>query len=135
MPSAYQTPHIRDRWLLDLYLEQEGRCYSCGVVMTNYRIGDKRIQKGQAATFEHVVPQSKGGADGRYNLVLTCETCNTSRGNGRLIHYSERFTGQVNLLCQYYEKSLQTRFEQLQEKELQELEVLRQETVMARMAS
>ncbi|WP_128106894.1 HNH endonuclease [Mycolicibacterium elephantis] len=36
---------------------------------------------GQASTWDHVVPVSKGGGHGRLNVRPACAHCNYSRGN------------------------------------------------------
>jgi 5-methylcytosine-specific restriction endonuclease McrA len=37
--------------------------------------------RGQAATVDHVVPRSRGGADAWDNLVACCLRCNGAKGN------------------------------------------------------
>lgn len=33
------------------------------------------------ATFDHVVPLSKGGTNAQHNLVLACQSCNKAKGD------------------------------------------------------
>lgn len=40
-------------------------------------------------TIDHVVPQSKGGRDGLYNLVLACRSCNSSKRDTLYVDFSE----------------------------------------------
>jgi hypothetical protein len=32
-------------------------------------------------TFDHFIPQSKGGTDARHNLIPACHYCNSAKGN------------------------------------------------------
>jgi len=66
-------PHVRDR----LAEAQNWRCCYCGV-----RMGGGTYEP-TAATFEHVVPRSRGGTNLVTNLVVACRRCNGERGNGR----------------------------------------------------
>jgi 5-methylcytosine-specific restriction endonuclease McrA len=51
------------------YKAQKGRCYYCGVkVDDTYHV-------------DHVIPLSRGGANGPENLVIACPACNVSKGN------------------------------------------------------
>lgn len=55
---------------------QNHRCCFCGVRMGYF--GDK----GRQPTFEHVLARSRGGTDHIDNLVISCDKCNSSRGDG-----------------------------------------------------
>ena len=37
--------------------------------------------KYQESTLDHVVPTSKGSTDGLHNLVISCSSCNNTKGN------------------------------------------------------
>ncbi len=52
-----------------LYQEQGGRCFYCDEPITL-----------EQSTFDHKIPQSRGGKDGKYNLVIACFPCNKERG-------------------------------------------------------
>lgn len=67
-------PHVRDR----LAEAQNWRCCYCGVRMMGVTNDDPTF-----ATFEHVVPRSRGGTNLMANLVVACRQCNHERGNGR----------------------------------------------------
>lgn len=67
-------PAVRDR----LAEAQNWRCCYCGVRMMGEGPHDPA-----AATFEHIVPRSRGGTNLRANLVVACRACNLARGNGR----------------------------------------------------
>lgn len=50
----------------DLFDEQEGRCPYCNVFLRNWHV-------------DHKTPLSRGGANDKSNLQLTCPTCNTRK--------------------------------------------------------
>jgi 5-methylcytosine-specific restriction endonuclease McrA len=67
----FALPAIRPRpTRRAIYERDEGRCSYCG-----------RMLMRNEATIDHVVPKSRGGADGWTNLVLACEPCNTRKGD------------------------------------------------------
>jgi len=51
------------------YNAQQGRCYWCDVLV------------GDIYHVDHVIPLSRGGSDGRENIVISCPFCNVSRGD------------------------------------------------------
>lgn len=52
-------------------MERDGsHCYWCRKTLTL-----------KTATFEHIVPHSRGGSLANDNLVLACQPCNLARGN------------------------------------------------------
>ena len=63
-----------------MFIEQEGRCYYCGVDM---RAGPKPGGKPHpnSATVDHVYPKAWGGDTHPDNLVLSCWTCNHTKAN------------------------------------------------------
>ena len=50
--------------------EQHGQCFYCHRDLTL-----------QDAQLEHRIPLAAGGTDGRYNLVVSCESCNRTKGS------------------------------------------------------
>lgn len=70
-----------------MFSEQWGICFWCRGKMclpdksTLCLKKDKKIKN--EATFEHLVPKSKGGKDRYLNLVLTCLECNQKRGDDK----------------------------------------------------
>ena len=60
------------------YLRQHGRCYWCGE-----RVGKEYHR-------DHVFPVTKGGSNGRENLVIACPTCNLSKGAKLPHEFSDR---------------------------------------------
>ena len=72
-----------------LFKECGGNCLYCGVVMVQPTAlpgyGEVKISK-NTATFDHIIPRSKGG--GKYrkeNLLLCCYDCNQRKDNTSLI--------------------------------------------------
>lgn len=51
-----------------LFLAQEGRCAYC------------RVELGESAHLDHIIPLSKGGAHSDGNVQLLCPQCNLSKG-------------------------------------------------------
>lgn len=69
----------RRRWAKrTLMTKQAGICALCGEQM--------RLAAGapDEATFDHIVPVSRGGTDKITNLQLACRRCNEARGNTSL---------------------------------------------------
>ena len=62
-----------------LWTAQQGRCLWCG--RATWLPGTVRgeDQRGMA-TFEHIVPRSRGGTNTPDNLAVACSACNQSRG-------------------------------------------------------
>lgn len=60
---------------IELCEAQNWRCCYCPSCVSLWDDGAK------LATFEHVVPLSKGGASDKTNLVIACRDCNNVRGN------------------------------------------------------
>ncbi len=68
--------------IMELTIEQEGKCYYCKTAFKN------------ATGFEHVSldhkkPSSRGGSDAKVNLALTCQKCNSEKGQLDEKEYSE----------------------------------------------
>ena len=53
-----------------LYKEQKGKCYYCGCSL-----------KEEGYHIEHMMPLSRGGEHSLKNVVLSCPTCNFSKGS------------------------------------------------------
>jgi len=68
--------------LLDyLYEMFGGKCQYCGVLVereeyTTQGTSDRRVQ----ANVDHIVPKSSGGGNGPSNVVLACQSCNSTKG-------------------------------------------------------
>lgn len=54
-------------------------CYYCGVKLTRTN-----------ASFDHIVPLSRGGEDEKWNLVWCCKKCNMSKGYKLLSEWEDR---------------------------------------------
>lgn len=81
MSQPYLTP--RSAVFHSLWTAQSGLCALCDKPMLRNRFEapHARIWGKQRATFDHVVPRSKGGADTAENLQLAHARCNKIKGN------------------------------------------------------
>lgn len=61
-----------------LYKKQRGRCYFCERKCRKVGSSKKRPM---SPTREHLTPRSRGGCDSHKNVVMSCETCNTKKGD------------------------------------------------------
>ena len=66
-----------------LWTTQSGLCAMCGYEMLRNRFEapHARIWAQRRATFDHIIPRSKGGADNAENLQLAHARCNKIKGN------------------------------------------------------
>ena len=64
--SSARRKKLRDK----LVEEQGGKCFYCA----------KPFNQTNPATFEHIIPKSKGGYDTKTNAVASCNACNNERG-------------------------------------------------------
>ncbi|MEP1142085.1 MAG: HNH endonuclease [Henriciella sp.] len=81
MSQPYQ---LRKSELADeLWRRQTGRCAICDELMLQNRFEapHARIWAKQRATFDHIIPRSKGGPDTPENLQLAHAICNKIKGN------------------------------------------------------
>jgi 5-methylcytosine-specific restriction endonuclease McrA len=62
---------IRQDSRLAIYLRDGMKCAYCGT----------GVEDGAQLTLDHIRPWSKGGCNHATNLVTSCKTCNSSRGN------------------------------------------------------
>lgn len=60
---------------------QNHRCAYCGVdtFVSHWDQGKK--SESQKATFDHIIPRSKGGEDMMDNMIMACMDCNSVRGS------------------------------------------------------
>lgn len=64
-----------------LMMAQGGRCVYCQSSMV-LKFGDAKFMPPNLATFDHVVPLSKGGGGASANnLVLACRRCNSHKSS------------------------------------------------------
>lgn len=70
----------RDTLRQQLFVEQAGLCWICGLAMTLERAPGGGAGR-KFATFDHVTPASHGGTGHRYNLKLAHRHCNMERGH------------------------------------------------------
>lgn len=66
--------------LIDLVIEQSGRCAYCGIQMQMWRYRKWRRVPRDAATLDHIIPKCRGGKHRRDNLVAACYGCNNEKG-------------------------------------------------------
>ncbi len=64
------------RTIAKVISDAKGLCHYCGKVVNQ---NDRRF--GDGATIDHVKPISKGGTNDPSNLVLSCRSCNSKKGN------------------------------------------------------
>lgn len=74
------TKEQRQRWKRVLYERQNGLCHWCQKIMVFVLINTNPVPD-DTATFEHLIPKSKGGKDSFHNLVLAHRKCNKIRGS------------------------------------------------------
>lgn len=65
----------RKRLKEKFWLIQQGKCWLCGGQMVKGGNGP------MSATWDHYIPQSRGGTDRQDNLMLAHGRCNSLRGN------------------------------------------------------
>lgn len=72
-----------------LFNSQNGKCCFCECDMI-LNFGCERIHKTKnRATWEHIIPVSKGGTGIKKNLSLSCSECNTLRGTYNFFKFKE----------------------------------------------
>ncbi len=83
MSQPFLTPEHPD--FHRLWEAQTGLCALCGKTMLRNRFEapHARVWAKQRATFDHVIPRSKGGPDTLDNLQLAHARCNKVKGNTR----------------------------------------------------
>jgi 5-methylcytosine-specific restriction endonuclease McrA len=72
---AVATRHLRSLLLTALARRDGTLCHYCDVPTILTHEGHPRRR-----TLDHVIPQSFGGKDTLDNLVLSCQSCNSSKG-------------------------------------------------------
>jgi 5-methylcytosine-specific restriction endonuclease McrA len=79
MPAIVRfiASHVRKRWRkktkfskANVYARDNGNCQYCG----------HRVSVSDA-TFDHIIPKSKGGKTNWENIVVACFKCNQTKGN------------------------------------------------------
>jgi 5-methylcytosine-specific restriction endonuclease McrA len=79
-----------------LFTAFDGECIYCGA---------QEEPDGHAFHLEHLIPRSQNGADHISNLVISCRTCNSKKGNRPVIDFfltEESFTDEnFNTLVSY----------------------------------
>lgn len=70
MGTGFKDSERKKRVRHAMWERQQGRCFYC-----------EREVALEHAEFDHIVPVSKGGKNGQYNLVIACVACNRQKGN------------------------------------------------------
>lgn len=81
MSQSFET--ARTDLFQTLWAAQDGNCALCSKPMLRNRFEapHARIWAKQRATFDHILPRSKGGAETLDNLQLAHARCNKVKGN------------------------------------------------------
>ncbi len=84
MPTRREQ--ARRRWIRlgrCLLERQDGQCPYCGCPLFLPRSihPPQRPKHGRPATFDHVIPRTKGGRTDPENLVLACRECNGAKAD------------------------------------------------------
>lgn len=72
-PKRRQRKRMKERF----YVAQQGKCWLCGLAM---QMTGKKSHP-LAATWDHILPVSKGGTGKQDNLMLAHRECNIRRGD------------------------------------------------------
>lgn len=79
-PSAGYRKSLLSRYGARLAARDGGwKCHYCGVELPKFYDPDAAAE--QRPTIDHIVPVSRGGDDNPDNLVLACQSCNSSKGS------------------------------------------------------
>jgi len=81
MPSIGGSAKERQERRRSLFERQSGKCHWCGGAMSLEAHVPPMGPRRDYATFEHIVPKSKGGKSNFANVVLAHTICNLKRGN------------------------------------------------------
>jgi 5-methylcytosine-specific restriction endonuclease McrA len=78
----------RRRMKARFFIAQQGKCWLCGEPMRNAGKNTHPL----AATWDHVLPVSKGGSGKQDNLMLAHRECNIRRGDRHEVRSIEPVT-------------------------------------------
>lgn len=73
--------------LNNIFIRDDGRCAYC----------NKRMERRDEMTIDHVVPKSRGGEHTWENCVLSCKKCNHTKENNLLSEIDMKLRGDINL--------------------------------------
>ena len=99
----YSNRTQRRRRLLRMVAEQGGNCFYCGHSLDTAVGPHTGPFPPLMATIDHLIPNSRGGAHGYINTVVSCHACNHSRGaeqNEKTLAEIERRGGEAALMRQ-----------------------------------
>jgi hypothetical protein len=77
---------IRQDKRLAIYLRDGMACVWCGAT----------VEKGARLSLDHVIPHVNGGSNHESNLVTSCCTCNSSRGDRTVEEFAAAVAAYVN---------------------------------------
>lgn len=78
-----------------IYEKDAGNCHLCGDPAPLHTYGKIWFYGGQAASVDHVIPQSFGGSDHPTNLRWAHQSCNSSRGTRDVEDVQMELRGEV----------------------------------------
>ena len=81
---SMQRKRQRRQWLEREHARVRGRCHYCRLVtpLGSERTGQERRSIDERfANLDHRIPRSRGGPDHPSNWVLSCNLCNTLKGD------------------------------------------------------
>lgn len=86
------------------FLEQDGRCFYCGVCMWMHSPEELGVDKANSRAVlqlkcmaEHLVARSGGGGDDNSNIVAACLHCNSTRHKRKLPPSPEVYRQQIQV--------------------------------------
>ncbi len=79
--------------LRPVWRKTDGNCHLCHEPVDISTYGQVSLLGGDAATVDHIIPQSHGGIDHHSNLLPAHHRCNASRGNRAMVPARRRMAG------------------------------------------
>ena len=92
MPARGQgTKYQGSKWItrerrLAIYLRDGLACVYCGAT----------VEDGATLSLDHLTPHSHGGTNASGNLITSCRTCNSARGDRSIEEFAASIAGYLN---------------------------------------